>query len=103
MKRKTSNPGPRSPGPGHSLRSFLTVADPLSGATKIPITTPASRANTVLFIIVALREPISALRNYRESHQGVLLARRSSFDSMVFLFQPGSYYVEAYCNPANKA
>ena len=36
-------------------------------------------------------------------HQGVLLAKRSSFDSMVFLFQLGSYYVEAYCNPDNKA
>ena len=36
-------------------------------------------------------------------HEGVLLAKRSSFDSMVFLFQLGSYYVEAYCNPANKA
>jgi hypothetical protein len=36
-------------------------------------------------------------------HQGVLLAKRSSFESMVFLFQLGSYYVEAYCNPANKA
>ncbi len=36
-------------------------------------------------------------------HQGVLLAKRSSFDSMVFLFQLGSYYVEAYCNPENKA
>ena len=36
-------------------------------------------------------------------HRGVLLAKRSSFESMVFLFQLGSYYVEAYCNPANKA
>ena len=36
-------------------------------------------------------------------HQGVLLAKRSSFESMVFLFQLGSYYVEAYCNPGNKA
>jgi hypothetical protein len=36
-------------------------------------------------------------------HQGVLIAKRSSFDSMVFLFQLGSYYVEAYCNPMNKA
>lgn len=36
-------------------------------------------------------------------HQGVLLAKRSNFDSMVFLFQLGSYYVEAYCNPVNKA
>ena len=35
-------------------------------------------------------------------HQGVALAKRSSFDSIVFLFQLGSYYVEAYCNPANK-
>jgi hypothetical protein len=36
-------------------------------------------------------------------HQGVALAKRSSFDSVVFLFQLGSYYVEAYCNPANHA
>ncbi|HVU94797.1 MAG TPA: hypothetical protein VHE34_06210 [Puia sp.] len=36
-------------------------------------------------------------------HRGVLLAKRSSVDSMVFLFQLGSYYVEAYCNSANKA
>jgi hypothetical protein len=36
-------------------------------------------------------------------HQGVCLAKRSSFDSVVFLFQLGSYYVEAYCNPANNA
>jgi hypothetical protein len=34
---------------------------------------------------------------------GVLIAKRSSFDSMVFLFQIGSYYVEAYCNPGDKA
>jgi hypothetical protein len=36
-------------------------------------------------------------------HQGVLIAKRSSLDSMVFLFQLGNYYVEAYCNPSNKA
>jgi hypothetical protein len=36
-------------------------------------------------------------------HQGVLLAKRSSFESMVFLFQLGSYYVEAYCNSVDKA
>ena len=35
--------------------------------------------------------------------RGVLLAKRSTFESMVFLFQVGSYYVEAYCNPENKA
>ena len=36
-------------------------------------------------------------------HEGVLVAKRTSFDCMVFLFQLGSYYVEAYCNPENKA
>jgi len=36
-------------------------------------------------------------------HRGVLLAKRSSLESMVFLFQLDSYYVEAYCNPSNKA
>ena len=36
-------------------------------------------------------------------HHGVLIAKRSSPDSMVFLFQLGRYYVEARCNPANKA
>jgi hypothetical protein len=36
-------------------------------------------------------------------HQGVAIAKRSSPNSMVFLFQLGSYYVEAYCNPATKA
>jgi len=36
-------------------------------------------------------------------HVGVLIGKRSNFDSMVFLFQIGSYYVEAYCNPEDKA
>jgi hypothetical protein len=36
-------------------------------------------------------------------HQGVAIAKRSSFNSMVFLFQLGSYYVEAYCDPLTKA
>lgn len=36
-------------------------------------------------------------------HQGVLVAKRNNFDFMVFLFQLGNYYVEAYCNPQNKA
>lgn len=36
-------------------------------------------------------------------HQGVLLAKRSNFDCLIFLFQLGSYYVEAYCNPEDKA
>ena len=36
-------------------------------------------------------------------HRGVLVAKRSSLESMVFLFQLDSYYVEAYCNPVNKA
>jgi hypothetical protein len=36
-------------------------------------------------------------------HVGVLIAKRNNFDSMIFLFHLGSYYVEAYCNPENKA
>jgi len=36
-------------------------------------------------------------------HKGVLLAKRSGFESRIFLFKLGSYYVEAYCNPVNKA
>ncbi len=36
-------------------------------------------------------------------HHGVAIAKRSSVNSTVFLFQLGSYYVEAYCNPENKA
>jgi hypothetical protein len=36
-------------------------------------------------------------------HQGVAIAKRSSPNSMVFLFQLGNYYVEAYCNPTTKA
>ena len=50
------------------------------------------------FILLHEQEKKSAVL-----HRGVLLAKRSSFDSMVFLFQLGSYYVEAYCNPENKA
>jgi hypothetical protein len=36
-------------------------------------------------------------------HQGVLVAKRSDSDSMVFLFQLENYYVEAFCNRENKA
>jgi len=36
-------------------------------------------------------------------HKGVLVGKRKTFDSMVFLFHLGSYYVETYCNPENKA
>lgn len=36
-------------------------------------------------------------------HEGVLIAKRNNFENMVFLFQLGSYYVEAYCNRRNKA
>ena len=53
-----------------------------------------------------LSESISLNEQEKKStvlYRGVLPARRSSFESMVFLFQLGSYYVEAYCNPANKA
>ena len=34
---------------------------------------------------------------------GVLIGKRKGTDYMVFLFQLGSYYVEAYCNQGNKA
>jgi len=34
--------------------------------------------------------------------QGVLLAKRTSPDSIVFLFQLKDYYIETYCNAANK-
>lgn len=50
------------------------------------------------FILLNEQEKKSAVL-----HRGILLAKRSNFESMVFLFQLGSYYVEAYCNPANKA
>jgi hypothetical protein len=61
-----------------------------------------------LFKILTMRLSEFILLNEDEKkstvlHEGVLLAKRSSFESMVFLFQLGSYYVEAYCNPANKA
>jgi hypothetical protein len=36
-------------------------------------------------------------------HLGVLVAKRSYPDKMVFLFQLENYYVEAFCNQANKA
>lgn len=36
-------------------------------------------------------------------HEGVLIAKRSEIDCMIFLFQLDTYYVEAYCNPTSKA
>ena len=36
-------------------------------------------------------------------HQGVLIGKRSNSGYMVFLFQLESYYVETYCNIANRA
>ncbi|CAN5433117.1 hypothetical protein BH10BAC2_BH10BAC2_47530 [soil metagenome] len=36
-------------------------------------------------------------------NQGVLIAKRISLSSMVFLFQLENYYVETYCNVNNKA
>lgn len=35
-------------------------------------------------------------------HEGVLIGKRKTVHSMVFLFHLGSYYVETYCNPENK-
>ena len=50
------------------------------------------------FILLNEQEKKSAVL-----HRGVLLAKRSNLESMVFLFQLGSYYVEAYCDPEKKA
>lgn len=50
------------------------------------------------FILLSENEKKSAVL-----HQGVLVAKKNTPDSMVFLFQLADYYVEAYCNPANKA
>ena len=36
-------------------------------------------------------------------HGGVLVAKRNSFDALVFLFQFQDYYVEAFCNRNSKA
>jgi hypothetical protein len=36
-------------------------------------------------------------------HQGVLIAKRNSYNYMVFLFQLNGYYVETFCNAQNKA
>ena len=36
-------------------------------------------------------------------HEGVLIAKRNEINCMIFLFQLDTYYVEAYCNPVNKA
>jgi hypothetical protein len=36
-------------------------------------------------------------------HEGVLVAKRSDYQYMVFLFQFENYYVETYCNLQNKA
>ena len=35
--------------------------------------------------------------------EGVLVAKRSNTDYMVFLFQLNSYYVETYCNRQNRS
>jgi hypothetical protein len=36
-------------------------------------------------------------------HEGVLIGKRVDIDLMVFLFQMDSYYVETFCNRANKS
>jgi len=36
-------------------------------------------------------------------HEGVLIAKRTFEDCMVFLFHLGGYYVETFCNLASKA
>ena len=36
-------------------------------------------------------------------HQGVLVAKRKTFEHLVFLFQMDGYYVETWCNMTNKS
>lgn len=36
-------------------------------------------------------------------HEGVLIAKRNMENSLVFLFQMDSYYVESYCNKESKS
>ena len=36
-------------------------------------------------------------------HEGVLIAKRNSLESLVFLFHLGSFYVETFCNIDNKS
>ena len=35
-------------------------------------------------------------------HQGILIAKRSSHNYLVFLFQLESYYIETFCNRDNQ-
>lgn len=35
-------------------------------------------------------------------HEGILVAKRSSYPYLVFLFQMDNYYVESYCNVETK-
>jgi len=44
-----------------------------------------------------------AEKKFTVLHKGVLIGKRNEIDSMIFLFQLDSYYIEAYCNPKNKA
>jgi hypothetical protein len=41
-------------------------------------------------------------KKYIVLHQGILLAKRSNENKMVFLFQLENYYVETFCNPGSK-
>ena len=36
-------------------------------------------------------------------HEGILVAKRSNPQSMVFLFQMETYYVETYCNTESRS
>ncbi len=44
-----------------------------------------------------------AEKKFTVLQEGVAIARRNEIDRLVFLFHLGNYYVEAYCNPENKA
>ncbi|MDB5251854.1 MAG: hypothetical protein JWP27_1023 [Flaviaesturariibacter sp.] len=36
-------------------------------------------------------------------HEGVLVGKRKTLESMIFLFQFDAYYVETFCNARNKS
>ena len=49
---------------------------------------------------ILLSEP---LKTQAVLNKGVLIAKRKTAISMVFLFQMEQYYVETYCDPVSKA
>jgi hypothetical protein len=42
-------------------------------------------------------------KKYTVLHEGVLVAKRCSYNYLVFLFQLDRFYVETFCNVQNKS